>query len=80
LVRRTIVFGFLLLIAVAASSVLPAQAVRKNPPPFLSCFATVGTNPHGVVYVAYFYRRAAAVRMAAVWSAEGWTGITIVAC
>lgn len=80
MVRRTVVFGLLLLVAVAASSTLPVQAFRKNPPPFLSCFATVGTNPHGVVYVAYFYRRAAAVRMAAVWSAEGWTGIMIVAC
>lgn len=80
-VRRTVAFGFLLLIILAALPVaLPVQAVRKNPPPFLSCFAAVGTDPHGVVYVAYFYRRAAAIRMAAVWSAQGWTGIVIVAC
>jgi hypothetical protein len=79
-VKRRVVLGFLLLIAVAATSALQVQAFRKTPPPFLSCFASIGTDPHGVVYIAYFYRRAAAVRMAAVWAAEGWTGIVIVAC
>ncbi|MGA3108316.1 MAG: hypothetical protein ABSD99_02520 [Candidatus Bathyarchaeia archaeon] len=80
-VRRTVAFGFLLLIILAAlPMVLPVQAFRKNPPPFLSCFAAVGTDPHGVTYIAYFYRRAAAIRMAAVWAAQGWTGIIITAC
>jgi hypothetical protein len=81
LVRRTVVFGFLLLIVVTAMPViLPVQAFRKGPPPFMTCFASIGTDPHGVVYIGYFYRRAAAIRMAAVWAAEGWTGIVIVAC
>jgi hypothetical protein len=80
-VRRTVVFGFLLLIAVAALPMtLPVQAFRKSPPPFLTCFAAIGTDPHGVAYIVYFYRRAAAIRLAAVWAAEGWTGIVIVAC
>jgi len=80
-VRRTVVFGFLLLIAVTAvPMIIPVQAYRVTPPPFQTCFAAVGTDPHGVAYIAYFYRRAAAIRMAAVWAAEGWTGIVIVAC
>lgn len=81
MVRRTVALGFLMLIVVTAMPLmLPVQAFRKNPPPFLTCFASVGTAPNGITYIAYFYRRAAAIRMAAVWVAEGWTGIVIVAC
>jgi hypothetical protein len=80
MVNRTVVFGLLLIAVTTIAVILPVQAFRRNPPPFLSCFAAVGTDPHGVTYIAYFYRRAAAIGIAAVWAAEGWTGIVIVAC
>jgi hypothetical protein len=60
--------------------IIPVQAVRKNLPPFQACFAVEGMDPHGVTHVAYFYRRAAATRLAAAWVAAGWLGVMIDSC
>ena len=65
--------------ALALSLVAPVQAFRRDPP-FLACFAVLGTSPQGTVYAAYFYRKAMATHLAEAWIAAGWTRVIIVAC
>ncbi len=75
--RLTVLSGLLFLVA-AMSVVVPARAIRKNP--LGGCFEVVGRDAHGVSHAASFYHKYAATRLAAAWTALGWTGVMINAC
>ena len=74
IVMLALTFAFTLPITV------PVNGWRRNPPPIQVCFAVLGTNPQGIVYIAYFYRKAAATQLASAWTAAGWTHVIIAAC
>lgn len=81
MIRGIVPLICLILTVVSALPILiPVNAVRKNPPPVLVCFAAVGMDPYGVSHVAYFYRLWMAKKLAATWISAGWTGVMVGPC
>ena len=78
--RRFLVLVLVAVVVATMPLAVPAEGVRKVPPPWAVCWVTIGTDPQGVVHAAYFYRLWLAKRQAATWAAAGWTGIVVDTC
>ena len=71
----------LLILAVVMSAILPAQAVSKKEPPWkLVCYEVVGRDPNGISHIVFLSHTWAAKKQAAMWVAEGWTGVYVDTC
>ena len=77
---RAALLGLLMLV-VATSVTIPAQAFSKNPPPWKQvCYEVVGRDQSGVSHDVSFYHRWSATKLAAAWVAEGWTDVYVDSC